>query len=168
MNWISAMALALEIFLLLYAAFTDVARRLIYNEICLLLAMLGIAGQALGHAHVIESLAAASILFLMLLVAYVRGWMGGGDVKLLVAVAVGLPLAGVVQLLAVTAYAGGGLAMAHLMLRRLPRATPAPRGSSFVRRVYSIERWRNVRGAPLPFGAAIACGGIWTLFRGGF
>ena len=61
----------------------DIATRLIRNEICLVLALLGIAGHFASPMQVVESLIAATILFLLLLVIYQRGWMGGGDVKLL-------------------------------------------------------------------------------------
>jgi prepilin peptidase CpaA len=168
MNWIAPTVLALEIPLLLYVAAIDIATRLIHNEICLSLAVLGIAGQFAGQAHVAESMIAATILFLLLVVVYERGWIGGGDVKLLVALAIGLSLTGVVELLTVTALAGGVLALAHLMLRRLPFPRPAPAGSSVLRRVWAVERWRHLRQAPLPYGAAIACGGIWTIFNRGF
>ena len=168
MNWIASTALGLEILLLLYVAVIDMATRLIHNEICLVLALLGIASLIASPTHVAESLVAATILFLLLLVAYERGWMGGGDVKLLVALAVGLPLAGMVQLLTITAMAGVVLALMHLMMRYLPHPEPAPAGSSLLRRVYAVERWRHVRRAPLPYGAAIACGGIWTLLSQGF
>jgi len=168
MNWIAPAASALQILLLLYVAVIDIATRLIHNEICLTLALLGIVSQIAAPTHIIESLVAASILFLLLLVVYERGWVGGGDLKLLVALAIGLPLTGVFQLLTVTALAGAVLALAHLMLRRLPYPRPAPVGSSLLRRVYAVERWRNLRQAPLPYGAAIACGGIWTVFGQGF
>src|SRR6266516_4526730 len=135
MNWIVPTALCLEILLLVYVAMIDIATRLIRNEICLLL-----------------------------LVIYQRGWMGGGDVKLLVALAIGLPLMGVIQLLTITTLAGGVLAVVHLMMRLLPEPRLAPAGSSLVRRVYAIERWRNLRHATLPYGVAIARGGIWTVF----
>src|SRR6476646_8373008 len=107
MNWIVPTALCLEILLLVYVAMIDIATRLIRNEICLVLALLGIAGQFGGPMQVAESLIAATILLLLLIVIYQRGWIGGGDVKLLVALAIGLPLRGVIQLLAVTALAGG-------------------------------------------------------------
>jgi prepilin peptidase CpaA len=94
--------------------------------------------------------------------------MGGGDVKLLVALAVGLPLAGTVQLLTATALAGAVLAALHLMMRYLPHPRTAPAGSPLLLRVYAVERWRHVRRAPLPYGAAIACGGIWTFLKHGF
>jgi prepilin peptidase CpaA len=168
MSWIVPIASFLEILLLLYVATIDIATRLIRNEICLALALLGIAGQLASPMQVARSLIAATILLLLLLVIYQRGRIGGGDVKLLVAVAIGLPLTGMIQLLTVTALAGGVLALVHLMMRLLPYPRLAPAGSSLVRRVYAIERWRHLRHAPLPYGVAIACGGIWTAFNKGF
>src|SRR5919107_1838214 len=145
MSWIAPTALFLEILLLFYVAMMDIATRLIRNEICLLLALLGIAAQFASPMHVTESLIVATILFLLLIVIYQRGWIGGGDVKLLAALAIGLPLIGVIQLLTITALAGGVLALVHLMMRLLPHPKRAPAGSSLVRRVYAIERWRNLR-----------------------
>jgi prepilin peptidase CpaA len=167
MSWIVPIASILEILLLLYVATIDVATRLISNQICLALALLGIAGQLASPMQVVESLIAATIVLLLLLIIYQRGWIGGGDVKLLVALAIGLPLMGVIQLLTITALAGGVLALVHLMMRLLPYPRLAPAGSSLVRRVYAIERWRHLRRAPLPYGVAIACAGIWTVFSQG-
>ncbi len=168
MSWIVAITSFLAILLLLYVATIDIATRLIRNEICLALALLGIAGQLASPMQVAQSLAVAAILFLLLFVMYQRGKIGGGDVKLLVALAVGLPLTGVMQLLTVTVLAGGVLALVHLMMRLLPYPRLAPAGSSLVRRVYAVERWRHLRHAPLPYGVAIACGGIWTILSKGF
>src|SRR5437588_8410444 len=111
MNWIVPTASFLEILLLLYVATTDIATRLIRNEICLVLALLGIAGQFASPMQVAESLIAATILLLLLLVIYTRGWIGGGDVKLLVALAIGLPLMRVYQLSTITALSGRVLAV---------------------------------------------------------
>ncbi|UVO39419.1 A24 family peptidase [Bradyrhizobium arachidis] len=168
MSWIVPIASVLEILMLLYVATMDVATRLIRNEICLALAFLGIASELTSPVQLAESLISAAILFLLLFVIYLKGWMGGGDVKLLTALAIGLPVDGVIQLLTVTALAGGVLALAHLMMRSLPNPRLAPAGSSFARRVYAVERWRHLRHAPLPYGVAIACGGIWTIFSRGF
>ena len=167
MNWIAPTALFLEILLLLYVAMIDIATRSIRNEICLVLALLGIASQLASPMQITESLVVATILLALLIVIYQRRWIGGGDVKLLVALAIGLPLLGVIQLLTITALAGGVLALVHLMMRLLPYPKLAPAGSSLVRRVYAIERWRHLRHAPLPYGVAIACGGIWTVFSQG-
>ncbi|WP_375780194.1 prepilin peptidase [Bradyrhizobium sp. ma5] len=168
MDWIAPTAGSLEILLLLYVATIDIATRLIRNEICLALAALGIASQLADPMQVARSLVVAAILLLLLFVIYQRGKIGGGDVKLLVALAIGLPLTGVIQLLTVTALAGGVLALVHLLMRILPYPRLAPAGSSLVRRVYAVERWRHLRHAPLPYGVAIACGGIWTVLSKGF
>ena len=45
MDWIAHIASFLEIVLLLYVATIDIATRLIRNEICVALALLGIAGR---------------------------------------------------------------------------------------------------------------------------
>ena len=167
MSWIVHLVSLLEILLLVHVATLDIATRLIRNEVCLALAFLGIAGQLASSMQIVQSLIVAAILLLLLLVAFTRGWMGGGDVKLLVALAIGLPLTGVIQLLTITALAGGVLAVVHLMMRQLPYPRLAPAGSSVVRRVYAVERWRHLRQAPLPYGVAIACGGIWTALSKG-
>jgi prepilin peptidase CpaA len=168
MSWIIPIASTLKIVLLLYVATIDIATRLIRNEICLALALLGIAAHLASPMQLAQSLIAAAILLLLLFVIYQRGSIGGGDVKLLVALAIGLPLTGVIELLTITALAGGVLALVHLVMRHLPYPKLAPAGSSLVRRVYAVERWRHLRHAPLPYGVAIACGGIWTVFGKGF
>jgi prepilin peptidase CpaA len=168
MSWILPIVSIVQIVLLLYVATVDVATRLIRNEICLALALLGIAAQLASPMQLAQSLIAAAILSLLLLFIYQRGSIGGGDVKLLVALAIGLPAAGVLQLLTITALTGGLLALVHLVMRHLPYPKLAPAGSSLVRRVYAVERWRHLRHAPLPYGVAIACGGIWTVLSKGF
>jgi len=168
MSWTVPIVSILAILLLLYVATIDIATRLIPNELCAALALLGIAGQLASPMQVVYSMVVAAILLLLLLVIHARGWIGGGDVKLLVALAIGLSLTGVIQLLTITALAGGVLALMHLMMRQLPYPRLAPAGSSLVRRVYAVERWRHLRHAPLPYGVAIACGGIWTIFSQGF
>ena len=167
MNWVANTASFLEILLLLYVAVSDIATRLIRNEICLVLALLGIVSQFASPIQIAESLIAATVLLLLLLVLYQRGGVGGGDVKLIVALAIGLPFMGVIHLLTITTRAGGALALAHLMMRFLPYPKLAPAGSSLVRRVYAVERWRNLRRAPLPYGVAIACGGISAVLNHG-
>ena len=159
----------LEIILLIYAGFTDIAARVISNVTCLLLAALGIANQMLlaNPWQFGMSLGVAACMFLALLFVHSRGSIGGGDDKLLTAISIGLPAIAVMQFLTLTVLAGGVLALVHLLLRLLPYPAPPPVGSSLVHRVYAIERWRTLRRAPLPYGVAIACGGIWTLLAHG-
>jgi prepilin peptidase CpaA len=158
----------LQALLLLYAAITDITARLIPNHVCLIVATLGIIGRLfVDPPQLAESFVVAAILFFLLLLLHRRGCIGGGDVKLVVALAIGLTFVQLVELLTITALAGGVLASMHLVMRRLPRPGLPPVGSSLPRRVYAVERWRNIRHAPLPYGVAIACGGIWTVLNHG-
>ena len=62
MSWIVVIALTLQIVLLLYVAAVDVATRLIPNEICLALALLGITAQLPNPMQIVYSLIVAAIL----------------------------------------------------------------------------------------------------------
>jgi prepilin peptidase CpaA len=160
---LSLVILAAQLLLLLSAAWNDVACRLIPDRISVGLGITGaIGGLMAGPLQLAESLGISMVLFLALLLLHSRQILGGGDVKLLTALSIGLPLAGVVQLFAFTALAGGVLAAMHLAMRHLPRPQ-LPRTRSLLRRVYAVERWRILRHAPLPYGVAIACGGIWAI-----
>jgi prepilin peptidase CpaA len=155
------MAAVVQIGSLLVAAVSDLSRRIIPDCACL---ALGIAG-ATARLTVSPLALAASIglglsIFLLLALLHSPGILGGGDIKLLAAATLSLSFPGVVRLLAVTALAGGVLALLHLALRRLPHPARLPAGSSWPRRLCAVERWRIRRGAPLPYGIAIACGGI--------
>lgn len=164
MTWIAPAILAFQTLLLMCAAANDIATRTIPNTVSIALAILGLARLALNPADAALSLSAAAIVFLLLIAAHARGWLGGGDVKLISAMAIGLPITALAQLLMMIAVCGLGLALIHLGMRLLPDPEPSPAGASLLRRVYAVERWRNRRRAPLPYGAAVAFAGVWLLF----
>ena len=158
------MALSLlPVAVLIAGAWRDIATRTIPDLLPLLLLACGVAlrGRA-GIAAVALSLALAALCFAALVALHARGWLGGGDVKLLAGTACGLAPATLLHFLASTAIAGGVLAALYLLLRRLP-APPHPAASGLLRRIVAVERWRIARRAPLPYAVAIAGGGVWTL-----
>jgi prepilin peptidase CpaA len=158
--------LGITIALLLAAAWRDIALRLIPNSVCLVLAITGMTGRLIaGPMELAVSLAIASVLLLILLIPFCFKVMGGGDVKLLAALALGMPPIGVAILLVITVLAGGVLAFVHLAFRLLPRPRSPAANASATSRVLAVERWRILRHAPLPYGVAIACGGIWTMTK---
>jgi prepilin peptidase CpaA len=154
--------------LLVMAAWRDIATRTIPNTIGLLLAAAGAFARILeGPAAFAFSAGSALLLFALLLILYSRGLLGGGDVKLMTAIAVGLSPFDCYRFVIATALAGGVLGIAYLLLSlRLNGHYKAGR-SSFVNRVGAIEAWRIRRRASLPYGVAIAAGGAFVLLHAG-
>jgi prepilin peptidase CpaA len=151
--------------LLALVAWRDLAARLLPDGPALALLGIGIAARApLGWDALLQSLGAAALLFVVLLAAATRGWLGGGDVKLAGAIAVGLEPAVAWSFVWWTSIAGAGLALPYLLARRLSPAVPslAPR-AALPRRWAAIEARRLVRGGPLPYAVAIAAGAVLAI-----
>lgn len=139
-----------------WAAVSDARRYLIPNAASLLLAGLFAAfaistpSDILVLGHVLAGTAAFAVGAGL----FHGGLMGGGDVKLLAAATLWAGPAHAADLLLVTALAGGLLGGGMLLARRLARRTaPAPSGEAVARAMQ----------ARLPYGIAIAAGGLWTL-----
>lgn len=84
----------------------------------------------------------ALMLFLLFALAFRFGAMGGGDVKLIAALALWLPPLAMIKLLLVMSLAGGLLTVVMLIRHRLAKAG------------HKLE---------IPYGIAIAFGGFWVL-----
>jgi prepilin peptidase CpaA len=87
-------------------------------------------------------LALGAGVFALFAIAFRFGAMGGGDVKMAAALALWLPFAGIVKLLAVMSIAGGVLTVAMLAAHRMAKAAGQPE---------------------IPYGIAIAFGGFWLI-----
>jgi prepilin peptidase CpaA len=166
MVWTVDLLAAAIVGLLIYAALADVAARIIPDGVAIGLVALGVIERLLaGLPNLGASVLVALLLLVILVFLNARGLMGGGDVKLAAAIAIGLPVEAIYRFIVVTSLAGGILALVHLALRysirKAPR--PPPNGASLARRVIAAERWRIVRHGSLPYGVAIACGGIWAV-----
>jgi prepilin peptidase CpaA len=150
--------------LLLLAAGRDIMTRTVQNWLPLTLAAL-CAVFATVDSRLPWGLGFGLVIFIVCVICWKRGWMGGADVKLLGAAAIAVPPSGVEPfLLGVTVF-GGILAAAYLAGRRLlPRPTsvrPAPKG--LLPRVLRVEAWRIRNRGPLPYACAIAAGTLFVL-----
>ena len=154
--------------LLLLAAWSDLATRTIPDGISVALAVLGLLTRAAeGAIPAAASFFVAAGLFAALLPLHARGAFGGGDVKLITALAIGLSPLSTLDFLVATVMAGGVLGLLYLSLRLLPEPSPpAPRPQAWLpRRVVALERRRISRRGPLPYAVAIAAGGVLTLMK---
>ena len=149
--------------LLILAAVFDVLTRLIPNAIPASLALIGLALRLMDGTWP-WALLAGGVVFVIALLCWLRGWMGGGDVKLLAACAVLVPPSAVFPMVTMVGVAGGLLALLYLVARRVvPRPAPfagRARPTGFLARALRAERWRLSRGGALPYAVAIAIGGL--------
>ena len=76
--------------LLVFAAARDIATRLIPDGVSIAIVLAGVSSRLMvGWSEAGTSLAFGVILFIVLLPLAMRGWFGGGDVKLIAAMATG-------------------------------------------------------------------------------
>ena len=163
--------------LLLVACLYDMIGRFIPNRLAASLAICGIGLQA-ASGRVASALVSGGVVFLLACLCWRRGWMGGGDVKLLGAAATAIPLPLVPQFIAAVAIAGGLLALLYLAARAfvaapgqtrstIPVSAPPPPSVQRPRHLFArfarIERWRIHRGCPLPYACAIAAGFLFVV-----
>jgi len=150
---------------LLFAALHDVAFRTIPNWVSVALAASGALLRVLDH-RLPAALACGIAVFGLATVCWRRGWMGGGDVKLLGATAILMPPALVPGYIAAVSFAGGGLALLYLLLERLVPASRLRRPASLLRRVLIVECRRIRRRASLPYATAISVAALLMLVKG--
>jgi prepilin peptidase CpaA len=150
--------------LLCFAAARDVATRLIPDGISIGIAAIGLGSRMFeGWAEAATSLGVALGLFFFLMLLSMRGFIGGGDVKLMGAMAAGLAPGQTWTFVVATVLAGGVLGVAYLLGRRIvPEPSLVP-GGPMLRRVLAVEARRVRRRGPLPYAVAIAAGGVFLL-----
>ena len=149
--------------LLLIAAAHDVIARTIPNWVPLLLALTGISLRYFDSSLLL-GLACGAAVFAVAAFCWRRGWLGGGDVKLLGAVAIAIPPSLTATFMLVMSLTGFCIAIAYLIGRSLGVPPGRPRPAGFAARAWRVERWRLGRGGPLPYACAIAAGGLFVLF----
>ncbi|GBQ34249.1 peptidase A24 [Gluconacetobacter azotocaptans] len=149
--------------ILIVASLHDVATRTVSNGLVLALAILS-GAISVASGHILAGLLSGLMIFGLATLCWWRGWMGGGDVKLLGAIGLALRPGQIFPLLTGVALAGGALACIYLLARAcVADRVSSVRPYSLVGRVRRIERWRLHRGCPLPYVCAITAGSLFVL-----
>ncbi len=151
--------------IILAASLHDIVARTIPNGLAVTLAVSGIVASAM-QGHFSGSLLAAAGVFFAAALIWRRGWMGGGDVKLLGASTLGIAPGAVLTFIAAVALAGGVLAVCYLAARSLMSTSWHQRPTGLLARAVRVERWRISRGGPLPYACAVAAGVLFVDLSG--
>lgn len=134
--------------LLIVAAVGDWRTRIIENWLNAVIALAAPLSWWTGHVALWPDaallIAQAAIVFALFAGLFALGAMGGGDVKLIGALALWFPITPFLQLLIAMSLIGGVLTV--FMIAR--------------------QRVMKISGAlEIPYGIAIALAGLWTIFR---
>lgn len=159
---------------LLIAAVTDIRSRRIPNAVTLpaMLIALALHGATQGWEGLLFSASGLALGFGVMLVPYLIGVMGAGDVKLMAAVGASLGSVGVLKAFLFTSLAGGAYALAVLALN-LPALKAIGTSMKETSAVFAATGRLGYRsrtsGMALPslaYGAAIAIGSILSILHG--
>lgn len=142
-----------------WAVVTDVRRLIIPNAACVAVAIAflpaallnGLDAMAIAWHYIV-----AAALLLAGMAAFARRLAGGGDVKLLAAVAVWIGRDDIWAYLVLMALLGGALAVSVLIAARLKRTLPA------LGRIAWLGNGA-LRDQPIPYGAAVGVAAILML-----
>jgi prepilin peptidase CpaA len=150
--------------LLVYAALHDFAVRTVPNWLPVCLIVLGVPLRIMDHM-LLDAIIIAAVEFVLLFLLWLRGYMGGGDVKLWGATVMLIPpiIQPELNFVLYIALFGGVLALVYLVLCKLVPRPHASRQGGLLRRALRAEAWRISHRAPLPYACAIAVGAIATL-----
>jgi prepilin peptidase CpaA len=133
--------------LLVWAALSDARDYLIPNKLPLAIAALAPVWWLTTSAAALPAILAGAAVFVLGFVLFARGMMGGGDVKLMSAIALWAGPALVLPFLFATAIVGGVLSLVMLPIFR-------PRGAG-----------ATLAQATVPYGVAISAGGLFVAAR---
>lgn len=158
MAMIAFVCVAAALVLALLAAIEDVRRYTISNWIpAALIALWCVYAPVSGMGWTVAglSLAAGVGVLAITMALWAPGWLGGGDAKLLAALALWFGWPSVLSFLLLAVICGGFLALGLLILRRFAPGLPVSPAK--------LAASPLGGGAPVPYGVAIAAGMFWAL-----
>jgi len=124
-NAVSALLIVLSV-LLIVVAVGDIRTRIIPNWLNGAIALLAIPfwfALGLGPQAILIQIGLSCTVLAVFAACFAIGMMGGGDVKLLAALALWLPFGNMLSLLVWMALAGGVLTLVMLVLKRIRKTT---------------------------------------------
>ena len=151
---VSNILIAIAGLVLLYSAYSDIRYRILPDTASLVLVCLAVIrwSWAEDWGGLVWSFTCALGLFVLSAAVFARGWLGGGDVKLMTATSFFVGTNSFLSFIVVMSFAGGGLSL--LVLFQI-----------LVKRIGSMGRPSGLEVQhTVPYGAAIALAGLYILY----
>ncbi len=144
--WLPSSLIAILALLLIWGAATDLRSRIISNRLNAAIALLApiwwwANGLAL-YPDIALQIGIALVVFALFTGLFALGMMGGGDVKMLGAIALWLPFEMMIAVLIVMALVGGVVTLATLIHHKMTHRSGNPE---------------------IPYGVAIAIASLWVV-----
>ena len=153
-NWLNIALALLCSGLLMWCAAMDLRARIIPNRISVLLLSAFIVSGFVGGHDWLDGLVALGIVFIITFGMFAIGMIGGGDAKVMTALAPWIGLQNLLGFAVLTSLFGGLLAAYYLLKQRMgPQTAPDPEGV--------LEEGQAIE---LPYGVAIAAGGLTMIW----
>jgi prepilin peptidase CpaA len=140
----------------------DVMHRRIPNPLTLVVLIIAVTRWLInGQIHeAVLSLVVAVMVLTVSTFLFARGWLGGGDVKLLSASCLLVGALGTIPLLFAMALIGGVISLALLAWTWVGRRTAASSDAG----VASVANEANNDEVTVPYGVAIGLAALWVVF----
>lgn len=172
MSVVSTSALAIIFCSLLASSLIDLKQRIIPNELVILVAVCGLcACLSTRPSEVGWNLLVAAGVFTALAFCYHRNWLGGGDVKLISALTLAVPVHQVGPLIVDISVAGAVLCCAYLAagfalktFRAVPAGPTLPSTQGPFSAWLRCESERIMEGRSVPYALAILGGFVYHAF----
>lgn len=153
--------------LMVWAAYSDLTRFTLSNKLCLSVALLYplyllaayLDGNGLPLSDIMVSVGVAVIIFMVCAGFFALNIMGGGDVKLIPAVALWAGTSHMLTYLLITSLVGGVIAAIILVAQRKNASNYS---ESSVNINLSVA---EKKGSAVPYGVGIAIGGLYVAYQ---
>jgi len=161
------MTLIIFSILMLRAAYSDLSSYTLSNRLCLAVGLLypvylltlSMQGRGLPLEEILISLALAIVIFIICAGFFALNLMGGGDVKLMPAVALWAGTGHILYYLFITSVTGGLFAIALIIRNRRNQ-------SKYYKSSGNINlSMANIEQSAVPYGVGIAIGGLYVAFQ---
>ena len=148
------------------AAFFDLATRRIPNWLpAAILVAAGIYHAGHGAIDILQTLGTAGIILVLGTFAHARGWLGGGDVKLAVAISAGFGFPDTASFLLFACVSGGVLALVTIVVAQRRTLGTSAKSFAMVFAGGALPRMA-VGSLQIPYAVAIASGAALVTFAG--